>query len=781
MSIIATLPVFLLSNSIALNKLLEKDYIELVTDERETKKFWSTWVKVASHMRDSSRPGHVFTQRWGAYVDAQGVGLLSALACAGNEYLKVVNKCLYVREMKQFSRWQNIRSRMSTLPVKCYMQHRHGLPMIAQLAHPLSPSMADYIRREGLNETHLHLFACQPPEMSWLQDLQNIKSFYVGETKNQQRNQALYQGVNEQLTPARLANRMLLAKQIREELLTVFSGGEPQRSIARLRRVQREISELGDVVELYSEPEVVNIVDGAQLVEQERQLWGMLFEWCEAEKQYSRELEFFAHLYLLIENEYIHLRRQREERVGFDAFNEVESHKGVNRIKTQYLKDTMRQLLQITEAKEQNSIELRVSPQKFRRLGKKLASYWKDCCREAGILAPNLVLVVHFIKSDNPKSNIEDEVLLSDAYAELRAAYAADCSSVAKYAQNLNNNIGVPVGIDAAGDEMKVPPEVFALVYRQFERESHISHKTYHCGEDFYHLVGGIRSVYDAVLFLDLKHGNRVGHATAIGISPDIWKQDMPERLVQRSGDYLLDLIFAWHILTPVHLEVAVKLERQLIPLARRIFSGPVDMHSLQAFYDARHLSPVKVREYMACDNPPTWTNDPEEMLVIDFERKRGRCGLELLHQWHYDVVSRKEQEKLHEFELEYLDDPTLVYLQQQVQHLLNERNVVIETLPVSNLRISQYRDIRDHHLLRWLRVKGCGFEGDEKMTVCMGSDDPGIFVSDLKNEFYHVFANLLQAGLSPSECMEYIRQLNDAGRIYAFRLAAPEDERDEL
>ncbi len=62
-----------------------------------------------------------------------------------------------------------------------------------------------------------------------------------------------------------------------------------------------------------------------------------------------------------------------------------------------------------------------------------------------------------------------------------------------------------------------------------------------------------------------------------------------------------------------------------------------------------------------------------------------------------------------------------------------------------------------------------------------MGSDAPGIFVSDLKNEFYHVFANLLQAGLSPSECMEYVRQLNDAGRIYAFRLAAPEDERDEL
>ena len=110
---------------------------------------------------------------------------------------------------------------------------------------------------------------------------------------------------------------------------------------------------------------------------------------------------------------------------------------------------------------------------------------------------------------------------------------------------------------------------------------------------------------------------------------------------------------------------------------------------------------------------------------------------------------------------------------------LLNKRNVVIETLPVSNLRISQYRDIQDHHLLRWLCVKDCGVEGDAKMTVCMGSDDPGIFVSDLKNEFYHVFSNLRLAGLPPAECMEHIRQLNEAGRIYAFLQSIPEDELD--
>lgn len=59
-------------------------------------------------------------------------------------------------------------------------------------------------------------------------------------------------------------------------------------------------------------------------------------------------------------------------------------------------------------------------------------------------------------------------------------------------------------------------------------------------------------------------------------------------------------------------------------------------------------------------------------------------------------------------------------------------------------------------------------------MSVCMGSDDPGIFVTDVKNEYYHVFSNLRQAGLSPAECMVYIRQLNEAGREYAFRAPLP-------
>ena len=75
------------------------------------------------------------------------------------------------------------------------------------------------------------------------------------------------------------------------------------------------------------------------------------------------------------------------------------------------------------------------------------------------------------------------------------------------------------VGIDAAASEFDAPPEVFAPAFRYLKRNG-FKHFTYHAGEDFYHLLGGLRCIYEAVDFLNLSYGDRIGHATAAGISP---------------------------------------------------------------------------------------------------------------------------------------------------------------------------------------------------------------------------------------------------------------------
>lgn len=775
MSIIATIPVFLLSNSIALNKLLEQDYTQSRGFSQSLDSEWGSWAGAASLFRDSSRPGHVFDKRWELYQATPGLGLLPAFNCMADEYLCVVNRRLYIKSQEKFARWQNIRSRMTTLPVKCFMLYRSGLPLVNELVHPQSPSMADYISREGVNETHLHLFACELPETAWLHDLANLTKFHIQEEKNYAQHRRLYVGVHPDLTPLRLTNRMKLARVLRTNLLHVDREQDAAEAIVRMRDAYRKLVLFPDC---YTPQEEIYGESSAELMslEAEMNLWSRVFSWEREGYALLDGLLFYAHMYLLIQNEYMHLKRQQENRMGFDAFDRVSRHRTVERPMLQYLEDSFARIISSTEATEKTMIEVRVTPWVFYNKGQTVLTAWNKNLSRCMRGTPRLILVVHFIKNKGENTAPGKDISLADKYASARLELMIQAKRVADYSRHIGLRYRVPIGIDAAGNELLMPAEVLAPVFRQFERDSQIGYKTYHCGEEFYHLIGGMRAVYDALIFLDMKNGNRLGHATAIGIKPEVWMRCMPDVIVQRNGDWLLDLIFAWKMLHPIKLEQAAMLEHMILSLAQEIFdsAGNLSMQTLLAFYDARQLIPDKVKFMLEKTERPTWSCNEEDQLIIDFIKERGVCGLRLLCHWHYDADSRHAQEKNKELPLNILDKDVLLLMQQQVQRIVNARNVIIETLPVSNVRISQYQDMQEHHLLRWLRVEGHACEGDEEMTICVGSDDPGIFVTDLKNEYYHIFSNLMLAGQSPAQSIEIVRRLNDAGRIYAFRQIHP-------
>lgn len=41
---------------------------------------------------------------------------------------------------------------------------------------------------------------------------------------------------------------------------------------------------------------------------------------------------------------------------------------------------------------------------------------------------------------------------------------------------------------------------------------------TYHTGEDFLDIVDGLRAIDEAMLFLQMEKGERLGHAMALGV-----------------------------------------------------------------------------------------------------------------------------------------------------------------------------------------------------------------------------------------------------------------------
>lgn len=53
------------------------------------------------------------------------------------------------------------------------------------------------------------------------------------------------------------------------------------------------------------------------------------------------------------------------------------------------------------------------------------------------------------------------------------------------------------------------------------------------------------RNIYEAIDFLDMKHGDRIGHAAAAGTDVKTWADIVGNELYMPQGTYMDDLIFA--------------------------------------------------------------------------------------------------------------------------------------------------------------------------------------------------------------------------------------------
>ena len=64
-------------------------------------------------------------------------------------------------------------------------------------------------------------------------------------------------------------------------------------------------------------------------------------------------------------------------------------------------------------------------------------------------------------------------------------------------------------------------------------------------GEDFVHLLGSIRRVGEAVQYLGLREGDRIGHGVALGVDVNEWAERATGLAIPR-GERLFNLLWAW-------------------------------------------------------------------------------------------------------------------------------------------------------------------------------------------------------------------------------------------
>lgn len=141
-------------------------------------------------------------------------------------------------------------------------------------------------------------------------------------------------------------------------------------------------------------------------------------------------------------------------------------------------------------------------------------------------------------------------------------------------------------GLDVAGDENVTRIELFAPILRWLraglmsrpdgERASGGFHLSIHAGEDYAHPLSGIRHIDETVRFCNMRSGDRLGHALALGIDMAIWT-DRQGDMVLPVDEHLDNLVWAWHYACelsgklPLAANILPRLERRIARLAQEI------------------------------------------------------------------------------------------------------------------------------------------------------------------------------------------------------------------
>ena len=113
-------------------------------------------------------------------------------------------------------------------------------------------------------------------------------------------------------------------------------------------------------------------------------------------------------------------------------------------------------------------------------------------------------------------------------------------------------------------------------------------------------------------------------------------------------------------------------------------------------------------------------------------------------------------------------DSTELRLLQKSMLAFMHKREIVNEALPTSNLRIGYHRDLRSYQLFNWYKWK---LDGNSIPPIVLGTDDPGIFQTNIYNEYAMIYCYLVyKKGLTRSDVIKFMQEIHDNSRIYAFR-----------
>lgn len=533
------------------------------------------------------------------------------------------------------------------------------------------------------------------------------------------------------------------------------------------------------------------------------------------ESKLSFQESTLFYLYLLIKNRFRSEIVQVNRRSGFANFAKYQNRKQQFFNLEEYRAEALK-LSVYTAVQENNivSLEVRIMPlPTAMQMEEEISKIDNILQFENSFDIKKLYYVIHFPKSKLKLEKNEKDYLMLPRNWKTRENAGKKAKELVKYLQYYNNcnNNGIQrvFGIDACSSEIGCRPETFATEFRYIRKygvknpgccwnNGKSSGKigiTYHVGEDFLDIADGLRAIDEACIFLQLEKGDRLGHATVLGIEPKEYYEGKRNNIYMTKQDYLDNLV--WILYKSLEFGITVNANhRSLIRKEAEKLLSEIYFHENSMikkkcglFPSAEVLNSYYYSWELRGDHPELYKNAKYEMIKrveydfyyncmkqekINESYRKNELVVLFYYLYHFDYKVKETGLKTASFETDswYID--LMGKFQEAIRHKIADIGIIIECNPTSNVLIGTFKDYDKHPILSFNHFNLENSPGKVNIQATINTDDIGVFDTSLENEYALLFSAISRARHAKQDynddaIYEYLDYLRENGIRASF------------
>lgn len=521
------------------------------------------------------------------------------------------------------------------------------------------------------------------------------------------------------------------------------------------------------------------------------------------QKIYSKDTKFSKYFnmfyaYLVIKETIRSELVQTNENIGFDNFAMYQDRKEDFIDGTAFEKKYIEMAVKGTLMNQNIMyLEARITPRKTAYENYKYIKKFDHFLNDDEELQKRYFYVFHFIKEkDDPECLKKDTI---SRHYHKRIKLREQAQAIARFREKYPKAANRLKGIDACAKEIGCRPEVFAQTYRYLQ--NHIVYRsgneddwypnklvqlkqlsaTYHIGEEYLDVIDGLRAIEEAVYFLHLDCGSRMGHALALGIDVEEYYEIKRSKILISQQCYLDNLVWIYYKVKEFGLQgyddLLLFIEQEYNKYFRRIYGDHIydqffesTMKAAKDYFRNKDASIgygycntkfyFRISEYYAAwklrgDNPRCYINGyfqevdsisewdryaVNRYYPVDYKTRYNPECAYLYFLYHYCGEAKTEGERVIEVKASYQMVKCIKEVQREMQKWVSKRGIGIETNPSSNYLIGSFKRYDKHPIFALnnlgLEISPEAMAKCPQIPVCINTDDQGIFSTYLENEY---------------------------------------------